>query len=100
MPPMLRRGIRPNILLNKEISGFKQGDLSIVNYYAKFEALWRESALYLSPKPSYVKEQVKLPENQHIFELLVGVNPKYETICAQALSQDLLPPIGMVFVLL
>lgn len=59
-------------------------------------ALWHELALYLSPKPCWVKEQTKLLEG-HRFGLLGGVNLEYETICAQVLSQDPLPPVGMVF---
>ena len=46
------------------------------------------------------EKQAKQLEEQHIFELLSGVNPEYETVCAQVTSQDPLPPIGTVFSLI
>lgn len=37
---------------------------------------------------------------QHIYNFLGGLNPEYETVSAQVLSQDPLPSIGTVFALL
>ena len=54
----------------------------------------------MSPEPCCAKKQAKLLEDQHIFELLGGVNPEYELIRTQVTSQDPLPPIGTVFALL
>ena len=51
-------------------------------------------------KPCCAKKEGKLVEDQHIFELLGGVNPEFQTICAQVTSQDPSPPMGMVVALL
>lgn len=59
-----------------------------------------ELELFISLKPCYAKEQAKLLEDPHTFEFLGNVNPKYETIGSQILSQDLLPPIQTVYALL
>ena len=39
-------------------------------------------------------------EDQHIFELLGGVNRDFLSICSEVTSQDPLPPLGTVFALL
>lgn len=46
------------------------------------------------------KGSSKLPEDQHIFELLRGVNQEFGTVIALVISQDPLPPIGTIFSLL
>lgn len=55
--------------------------------------------LYLSLEPCCATKQAKLIEDQHIFELLGGVNPEYETICAQVMTLDPLSLIGTMFFL-
>ena len=55
---------------------------------------------YISPEPCCAKKQANLFEDQHIFELLGGLNPVYEPIRTQVTKQDPLTPIGTVFSLL
>ena len=86
--------------LKKEIAAFKQGSLSIGDYYSKFRALWKELELYMSLELCCAKKERKLLEDQHIFELLGGVNLEFQTVCAHVTSQDPLPLIGTVFALL
>lgn len=79
--------------MKKEIATFSLWNLSIGDYCAKFRALWHELELYLSLEPYRTKKPVKLLEYLHVFELLDGVNPEYETVFAQVTSQDPLAPI-------
>lgn len=74
--------------LKKQIATFTKGMLSISDCYAKFRALWRELELYLSPEPCCVKKKAKLLEDIHVFELLGGVNPEYETVCSQVMQGE------------
>ena len=83
--------------MKKEIETFSQWNLSIGDYRAKFRALWHELELYPSLEPYCAKKQVKLLEYLHVFELLDGVNPAYETVFAQVTSQDPLPPMILHF---
>ena len=86
--------------LKKEIAAFKQGSLSIGDYYSKFRALWKELELYMSLELCCAKKERKLLEDQHIFELPGGVNPEFQTVCAHVTRQDPLPPMGTIFTLL
>ena len=45
--------------LKMEIAGFKQGTLSIGDYYSRFRALWIELESYLSPQPCCAKKTLK-----------------------------------------
>ena len=56
--------------MKKEIAAFKQGSLSVGDYYSKFRALWKALELYMSPELCSAKKEAKLIEDQHIFELL------------------------------
>ena len=67
------------------------------DYYGKFKALWHELDSNTSLEACCTKKQSKHLEEQHIFKLLGGVNPKYENISA---CHDPLPPIGTVLPLL
>ena len=55
--------------LKMEIANFKQGTLSIGDYYSKFRSLWIELESCMSPDPC-AKNQTKFLEDQHKFELL------------------------------
>lgn len=73
--------------------------MSIGNFYAEFRTLWHELALYQITKLCCGKNQVKVLEDQHIFEPL-GVVNHYETLCSQQTSQDPLPPTRTGYALL
>ena len=62
--------------------------------------MWHELSMYEPLNPCCEKEQEKHIEVQHIYDLLGGLNPEYETVRTQVSSQDPLPLIGTMFALL
>lgn len=78
------------------LANLKQASISLGYYYVQIKGLWRELEHYdfiHNGKEKYI-------ENQHIYELLHDVKLEYETVRAQVLSRDPIPPIGAVFALL
>lgn len=78
--------------LSREIAQFKLGEQSLgdYQYHAKFQGMWRGLIVctYIS---CCAKEQKKEIKGRRIFKLLKGLNPVYEVVQAQILSQDPLP---------
>ena len=61
--------------------------------------MWHELSIYQPLNPCCAKEHEKYLEVQHIYDLLGGLNPEYETVRAQISSHDPLSSIGTVFAL-
>ena len=50
------------------------------DYYAILRGMWHELSIYQPLNPCCVKEHEKYLEVQHIYDLLGGLNPEYETV--------------------
>lgn len=87
-----------NSLIHLRLPTQKEGTSKILELTEEIAALWHELALYIALKLCCGKNQAKEMEDQHIFELLGGVNPEYETECTQVTSK-ILTPIETVCVL-
>ncbi|KAJ8900051.1 hypothetical protein K2173_024166 [Erythroxylum novogranatense] len=80
--------------IEREISSFKQGNLTISSYYTKLKKLWDDLAS-LNPTPTCTCEAAKaitMKENTHILvQFLMGLNDDYEHVVNQVLLMEPLP---------
>lgn len=63
-------------LSTRDLANLKLGSISLGDYYAQIQGLWRE----LEPYEPIPLGQEKAIDYCRIHELLGGVNPEYETV--------------------
>ena len=86
-------------LLNK-IHNFRQGDLSVSEYYHKLNSLWREFDIMTKlPKCSCAASNDVLKHNQlmKLMQFLMGLNDVYQPIRSSILSRETLPEVKDAF---
>lgn len=64
----------------RKLQGLNTGSYLLVIICAKFRALSCKFTLYLSPEPCCAKKKVKQLVEQHVLELLSGVNAEYDIV--------------------
>ncbi|KAJ8771285.1 hypothetical protein K2173_026462 [Erythroxylum novogranatense] len=80
--------------IEREISSFKQGNLTISAYYTKLKKYWDDLAS-LDPAPTCTCDAAKAimsKENTHrLVQFLMGLNEEYEHVVNQLMLMDPLP---------
>nr|KYP43959.1 hypothetical protein KK1_034599 [Cajanus cajan] len=92
--------------LQEMISSFKQGELSVTNYFTELKILWDELDL-LRPLPacscafkctcSALGNVAKYKGQDQVIKFLRGLNDNYLTVRTQILLMDPLPSLNRVF---
>ncbi|GJY26343.1 putative RNA-directed DNA polymerase [Tanacetum coccineum] len=89
-------------LLNK-IHNFKQGELTVSEYYHKLNSLWREFDIMTKlPKCSCAAREDVLVHNQlmKLMQFLMGLNDVYQPIRSSILSRENLPEVKDAFAII
>ncbi|GJU73539.1 putative RNA-directed DNA polymerase [Tanacetum coccineum] len=89
-------------LLNK-IHNFKQGELTVSEYYHKLNSLWREFDIMTKlPKCSCAAREDVLVHNQlmKLMQFLMGLNDVYQPIRSSILSRENLPVVKDAFAII
>ncbi|XP_065864501.1 uncharacterized protein [Euphorbia lathyris] len=92
--------------LQREIQYFKQGNLSISNYFTQMKILWDELHNF-RPLPKCSCDPVcscdaitrfrNYQDSDQVITFLIGLNPNFSTICSQILLMEPLPNLNRVF---
>lgn len=83
-----------------KINEFKQGELSVPDYYHKLNSYWREfDTLTLLPTCTCAAHEGILKHNQliRLMQFLMGLNDVYQPIRSNILSRDPLPDVKEAF---
>lgn len=91
-----------SIILNlmQKINNFKQGELTVSEYYHKLNSLWREFDIMTKlPKCVCAAREDVLKHNQlmKLMQFLMGLNDVYQPIRSSILSRETLPDVKDAF---
>ena len=87
--------------LMQKINNFRQGELTVSEYYHKLNSLWREFDIMTKlPKCSCAAREDVLKHNQlmKLMQFLMGLNDVYQPIRSSILSRETLPDVKDAFV--
>ncbi|KAJ8764832.1 hypothetical protein K2173_010297 [Erythroxylum novogranatense] len=89
--------------IEREISSFKQGNLTISAYYTKLKKLWDDLAS-LNPIPTCTCDAaraISVKDNTHrLVQFLMGLNEDYEHVVNQVLLMEPLPMVNKAFAMM
>ncbi len=77
--------------LRNKVHGMKQGQLTVVRYYAELSGLWQELDFYQDFQASCPADAVKLQKligKECRYDFLAGLNVEYDQIQVQVLGKD------------
>ncbi|XP_075659220.1 uncharacterized protein LOC142629121 [Castanea sativa] len=108
---MHNRFSQPNVPrffeIQKEISKFSQGSLSVSSYFTKFKILWDELVHYQSFSActrvctcGSQRNQLTTQQRDQVFHFLMGLNDSYSTITSQILITKPLPVLNKAYSLI
>ncbi|KAK4254363.1 hypothetical protein QN277_009759 [Acacia crassicarpa] len=89
--------------LQDDMFSFRQGDLSMSDYYTKLKILWDE---YVTLRPitrcpcNFTCSCVKYHENDYTLRFLKGLNERFAVVKSQIMLLDPLPSVNRVFSML
>ena len=86
--------------LMQKINNFKQGELTVSEYYHKLNSLWRELQIMTKlPKCVCAAREDELKHNQlmKLMQFLMGLNDVYQPISSSILSRENLPDVKEAF---
>jgi hypothetical protein len=86
--------------LKRDLSLLLQGNLSVVQYYTKFKALWDELQIYdVVPKCTCGagKSFIDAREKERVHQFMLGLNDHFSTIRSQILNIEPLPTLSKVY---
>lgn len=89
--------------LQREISGYCQGNLSVVQYFTDLTALWDELDMLLPPLECTClakKQAIKRENQQRLIKFLHGLNPAYEQARSQILLLEPLPHVDKAYAMI
>ncbi|GJR18570.1 ribonuclease H-like domain-containing protein [Tanacetum coccineum] len=94
-----------SVILNllQKIHNFKQGELTVFEYYHRLNSLWIEFDIMIKlPKFSYATRDDMLKHNQLIklMQFLMGLNDVYQPIRSSLLSRETLPDVKDAFAII
>lgn len=82
--------------LQQELYSFKQGNLSVTEFFNELTAYWEELENY-KPVLDYNCESKKFRNQDYIMRFLMGLNDYYFVIKTQVLLMDPLPSLNRIF---
>ena len=77
--------------LDTELAKYCHGDKNVQEYYNGFLALWTEKDfMLLNTVPSnFLTHALKLQEESHVSQLLMNLNPEFESVRGALMNWDL-----------